>query len=105
MSRDEPKARDKKAAFAVPINVSDGSVEGLLVKPKLPKMTLPRFTGKITKFRRFWDRFETAVHNNPLLWMVDKFTYLHALLEGTTARSIQGLALTKVNYKAATHKF
>ena len=102
MSRDEPKAHDKKGAPTVPINVSDGSAEGLLVKPKLPKMTLPMFTGQITEFRGFWDRFETAVHNNPLLSTVDKFTYLHAVLEGTAAWSIQGLALTEANYKAAT---
>ena len=98
----EPKAHDKKSASAVPINLSDSLVEGLLVKPKLPKMTLPRFTGEITEIRGFWDRFKITVHNNPSLSMVDKFTYLHALLEGTEAQSIQGLTLTEENYKAAT---
>ena len=102
MSRDEPKVCDKKDAPVVPINVSDGSVEGLLVKPKLPKMILLRFTGEITEFRGFWDRFKTTIHNNPSLLVVDKFTYLHALLEGTAVQSIQGLALTEANYKAAT---
>ena len=65
-------------------------------------MTLPRFSGKITKFRGFWDIFETAVHNNQSFSMVDKSIYLHALLEGTMAQSIQGLALTKANYKTVT---
>ena len=82
--------------------MNNGLVEGLLVKPMFPKMILPRFTGEITEFRGFWHRFKTAVHNNPSLSMVDKFTYLHALVEGTVAQSIQGLALTEANYKAAT---
>ena len=32
---------------------------------------------------------------------MDKFNYLHALVEGPAARSIQGLQLTEVNYEAA----
>ena len=82
--------------------MNDGLVEGLLVKPMFPKMILPRITGKITECRGFWHRFKTAVHNNPSLSMVDKFTYLHALVEGTVAQNIQGLALTEANYRAAT---
>ena len=33
--------------------------------------------------------------------MVDKFTYLHALLEGTAAWSIQVLALTKAKLQGS----
>ena len=105
-SHDRPEARVKTGAPASPINARDNSalVQGdeSVVKPKLPRITLPKFGGEITEFRGFWDRFESAVHNNPSLSTVDKFTYLHALLEGTAARSIQGLALTDANYSAAT---
>ena len=72
-----------------------------VAKPKLPKITLPRFSGEITKFRVFWDRFQSAVDNNTSISSVDKFNYLHALVEGPAARSIQGLQLTEANYKAA----
>ena len=72
------------------------------IKPKLPKITLPRFSGEITKFHAFLDSFESAVDKNPSLSAVDKFNYLNALLEGSAARSIQGLSLSKVNYTAAT---
>ena len=51
------------------------------VKPKLPKITLPRFSGEVTKFRAFWDSFESAVDKNSSLSAVDKFNYLNALLE------------------------
>ena len=85
---------------AVMVNVHDSSVpDKFMVKPKLPKLILPKFSGEIIEFRGFWDRFQTAVHNNPSFSTVDKFTYLHALLEGSAARSIQGLALTEGNYK------
>ena len=99
MSCDQPKARAKSGAPAGLINAHDNSasVQGdeSVVKPKLPKMVLPKFSGEITEFRGFWNRFESAVHNNPSLSTVDKFTYLHALLEGTAARSIQALHLLK----------
>ena len=72
-----------------------------VMKPKLPKITLPRFNGEITKFRAFWDRFQSAVDNNTSISPVDKFNYLHALVEGPAARSIQGLQLTEGNYEAA----
>ena len=49
----EPKAHDKKGASAVPINLSDSSVEELLVKPKLPKMTLPRLRARLPRSAGF----------------------------------------------------
>lgn len=38
---------------------------------------------------------------NPSLSAVDKFNYLKALLEGSAARSIQGLSLSEANYAIA----
>ena len=52
-------------------------------------------------FRSFWDSFDSAINKNPSLSAVDKFNYLHTLLEGPAARSIQGLALSEANYPAA----
>ena len=118
MSREQSITRDdlpvrtitiKTGALAV---LRSGSHEGLeatarsdetvyAVKPKLPKITLPRFSGEITKFRAFWDSFESSVDKNSNLSAVDKFNYLNALLEGSAARSIQGLSLSEVNYTAA----
>ena len=73
------------------------------VKPKLPKyITLPRFSGKVTKFQAFWDSFERAIDKNPSLSTVDKFNYLNASLEGSAAQSTQGLSLSEANYTVAT---
>ena len=70
-------------------------------KPRLPKLVLPKFDGEITKFKSFWDSFYSAVNKNADLSSVDKFNYLHALLEGQAARAIQGLTLSESNYQAA----
>ena len=67
-------------------------------KPCLPKLVLPKFNGEITKFKSFWDSFDSAVNKNADLSSVDKFNYLRALLEGQAARAIQGLTLSETNY-------
>ena len=54
--------------------------ESLVTKSKLPKITLSRFSGDITRFRPFWDRFESAVDKNTALSPVDKFNYSQCLL-------------------------
>ena len=72
-----------------------------VVKPKLPKLTLPRFSDDITRFRTFWDSFESAVDRNSGLSAIDKFNYLNSLLEGAAAHSIQGLPLSEKSYMAA----
>ena len=33
-------------------------------KPKLPKLTLPRFKGDLTTWTIFWDLFKSTVHEN-----------------------------------------
>jgi len=72
-----------------------------VIKPKLPKLTLPRFDGDNTKLRAFWDSFESAVDDNPGLLVTHKFNYLNSLLEGAAARSIQGLSVSEKSYVAA----
>ena len=67
----------------------------------MPKLIIPKFNGEATKFRSFWDSFDSAIHKNNTLSAVDRFNYLHALLEGPAAKSIQGLALSDANYAAA----
>ena len=62
---------------------------------------LPKFSGEITKFKSFWDSFDSAVNKNANLSSVDKFNYLHALLEGQAAQAIQRLTLSESNYQLA----
>ena len=77
------------------------SVETKQAKPKLPKLNLSKFKGDVTSFTTFWKILESAIDKNEGLADIDKFHYLHSLLEGPAARAIQGLALTSANYKTS----
>ena len=70
-------------------------------KVKLPKLSLPHFSGNVTKWTTFWDSFESAVHNNDDLTDVDKFNYLRSFLECTAYEAIYGLTLSSANYQEA----
>ena len=71
------------------------------MKPKLPKLTLPKFKGELTSWTTFWDSFKSIVHENPNMSKIDKFSYLKSLMEGSAASCIQGLTLSESNYDAA----
>ena len=95
--------RESKRSGSLPISSPSEPIIAptIIAKPKLPRIELPKFSGNVTKFQSFWEGFESSVHQNTGLSVIDKFSYLRALLEGAAARSIQGLALTEGNYCAA----
>ena len=62
---------------------------------------MKRFNGDLITFYPFWESFESTIHNNEQLSAVDKFNYLHSLLDGAAASSIRGLPLTEENYENA----
>jgi len=70
------------------------------VNAKLPKIELPKFSGKFTDWQTFWDSFLAIVDRTDMSG-VNKFTYLISLLEGEPKSVIQGLPLTEANYIAA----
>ena len=72
-----------------------------LARTHLPKLVLPKFKGDVTKWTGFWELFDSAVNQNRDISKVDKFNYLHSLLEGTAASAIQGLTLSEANYDTA----
>ena len=65
---------------------------------RLPKLTLPKFSGDPLTWQTFWDSFYVSIHTNHNLSGIQKFTYLKAQLEGDAARAIAGLPLTEANY-------
>jgi len=77
------------------------TVSDRTMKPKLPKLSLAKFRGDVTSWSAFWDSYQSAIHENPSIAVIDKFNYLHSLLEGPAARTIQGLALRESNYEPA----
>ena len=71
------------------------------VHTRLPKLYLPKFRGDVTKWNTVWDSFQSVVHRNEGISNINKFNYLNSVLQGATARAIQGLTLTEANYDAA----
>ena len=65
---------------------------------KLPKLSLPIFTGNILEWQIFGDSFESSVHHNDSLSGIQRFSYLRSLLQGDAARVIEGFPLTHINY-------
>jgi len=65
---------------------------------RLPKLTLPTFSGDPLSWQTFWDSFSAAVDSRPSLGTIQKFNYLLAQLQGNAARTIAGLPLTEANY-------
>ena len=68
---------------------------------KLPKLTLPIFSGDPIEYQSFWDSFNASVHNNEKLDNVVKFNYLKSVLREAALSSISGLSLTTENYVEA----
>ena len=62
---------------------------------------LKKLGGDITLWSSFWDSFESSIHSNSDLTEIEKFNYLHSLLEHTAAEAIAGLTLLSSNYEEA----
>ena len=65
---------------------------------RLPKLSLPYFSGDPLAWQTFWDSFDAAVNSNTSLMGVQKFNYLRAQLQGDAARVVTGFPLTGDNY-------
>ena len=65
---------------------------------RLPKLSLPSFSGDPLSWQTFWDSFSVAVDSSPVLSGVQKFNYLRTLLQGEAARAVAGFPLTDANY-------
>lgn len=61
----------------------------LLSNVKLPKLELPRFSGELTEWQAFWDRFVALVDESDIP-VISKFCYLQSLLDGEAKSVIQG---------------
>ena len=67
------------------------------MKACLPKLSLTKFKGEVTRWVSFRDSLRSVVHENDGISKIDKFNYLNSVLEGTAALTIQGLSLTTAN--------
>ena len=68
---------------------------------KLPKFVIKKFGGNHSEYQLLWDSFDATNNSNESLNGIEKLDYLRLYMEGPTAATITGLALTKENYKIA----
>ena len=64
-------------------------------KAKLPKLSLPTFSGDPVAWTTFWESFSFAIHQNEDLSDIEKFQYLQSFLQKSAADTIRGLPLTR----------
>ncbi|KAL0803247.1 hypothetical protein ABMA28_017285 [Loxostege sticticalis] len=65
---------------------------------KLPKISIPIFSGKYTEWQTFRDLFLSLVHNNKSLDSVQKLHYLKGHLTGEAEQLIRHTPITQANY-------
>ncbi|KHJ76291.1 hypothetical protein OESDEN_24089 [Oesophagostomum dentatum] len=65
---------------------------------KTPTLTLPKFYGVEEEFTEFWAIYETLVHNNTSLSVVEKMLLLKDSLRGKSDNAIKGIQLVPQNY-------
>ncbi|XP_022832838.1 uncharacterized protein LOC111360825 [Spodoptera litura] len=65
---------------------------------KLPKITIPTFSGKYSEWTTFHDLFISLVHNNKSLDNVQKLHYLKSHLTGEAEQLIRHTPITDANY-------
>lgn len=68
---------------------------------KLPKLSIKKFLRETSNWLDFWNNFETSIHKNDTITLLDKFSYLKSLTGGLALNSVSGLALTEENYRFA----
>jgi len=70
-------------------------------RARLPKVSLPTFSGNVLEWTTFWEQFAAHVDGVEDLDPVMKYGYLKPLLQGEAASCISGLTLTAANYPVA----
>ena len=71
---------------------------------KLPKLTLPSFSGEHTQWVSFWDQFTTLVDSKRDMTNIEKLSYLKLALNGDAAQIVSSLLVTDTNYDIAKRK-
>ena len=67
-------------------------------RSKRPDLNLPTFSGNITEWFGFWERFQSQVGNSPDLPKAAKFMYLIGQLKGEALTTVKGLTPSHLNY-------
>ena len=67
----------------------------------LPKLSLPKFSGKYSEYKNFISLFDTLVHNDDSIPTIEKFTHLISCLSGEALGTVRAFQIIEDNYKKA----
>ena len=68
---------------------------------RLPKMSLPKFSGKYSEYKNFISLFENLVDNDPMIPDIEKFNHLISCLSGEALGTVKAFQITEQNYPKA----
>ncbi|XP_071574714.1 uncharacterized protein [Temnothorax nylanderi] len=91
----------KPVANSTSINDSSITTENNSTMIQLPRILLPRFSGRYTDWANFRDIFESLVANNESLSNVQRLHYLKSSLIDEASLVIKNITVTDANYRTA----
>ncbi|CAH2088667.1 unnamed protein product [Euphydryas editha] len=68
---------------------------------RLPKITLPSFSGNIKQLPEYFDTFNALIHNSSSITETEKFHYLVSSLSGDALSVVKAFPLTHEHYTSA----
>lgn len=84
--------------------ILDNSAIGGHVDVKLPKLSIPIFSGDYTEWQSFYDLFCSTIHDNTRITPSQKLQYLKGTLRGEAAGLLKHFSITDANYIEALIK-
>ena len=84
--------------------ISGDNGQSSAVTQSLPKIPLPKFSGKYQEWPPFRDLFRALVHRNKDLTDVERLQYLKTHVTGEAAKHISNIAVTADNFERAWKK-
>lgn len=91
--------RLQKSDVSQAMGSSDNSSPGKSMTIKLPRITIPTFSGKYTEWPTFRDLFVSAIHNNSTIDNVQKLHYLKSYLTGEAEQLLRHIPISETNYE------
>lgn len=93
-----PSVSSSRDATSSP-SVSNASEQATHVQ--LPKLNLPRFSGKYDEWFPFYDAFNSIIHSNVSLNNVQRLQYFRGCLSGEASDVVSSLEISDLNYDVA----
>lgn len=98
MAHNETTRSPFSSTFAMSSGHADTSAH---MDVRLPKISVPNFSGEYMDWIPFQDIYLSLVHNNPALSRAVKFYYLKGAVSGEAASLIGCISATEANYETA----